>query len=471
MPLSARQRLYAPIGIVEHSYTTAEVAAMAGVHRDTLLRWLRTRSVPEPSRDWRGWRVFTEGEAAAIKAFAGGSRPRVLLDEDKALARLAALQWDFGSAKTGYLTHGLHPYPAKFIPQIPNALIQELSSVGETIADIFCGSGTTLLEALQLKRNAIGVDANPLAALISRAKTTPLTDRELEEVCAHRVACDRALEQAESQNISLFGDGRPFSSAAWRPDPQVCEFWFAPHVVEELAELRDLVHHIPSRAARTLCEVVLSAIVVAVSKQDSDTRYVRREKALRPGATVRRYLRQLDTGLRAVREMSDLLEERFSCQVVEANVLDGPETEPFDLVVTSPPYPNAYSYHLYHRTRLLWLGRDPERLKDVEIGSHRKYSAKGPRAATPETFRAEFERILLWLRGRLRDGRYACFVVGNSTIRGESVNNVDLVSSAGTTAGFLEVARMERRIRSSRKSFNPRIGRIKTEHILVLRKG
>src|SRR5438067_1083017 len=91
-------------------------------------------------------------------------------------ANLRAVDWDFANVKTSYLTHGLHPYPAKYIPQIPKTLIQEFSSHGETVADIFCGSGTTLVEALLLGRNAIGVDANPLACLISEAKTTRLVN-------------------------------------------------------------------------------------------------------------------------------------------------------------------------------------------------------------------------------------------------------------------------------------------------------
>ena len=124
---------------------------MAGVHRDTLLRWLRERRVPEPSRDRRGWRTFTVREASAVTDFAKGDAQYASLDgDDPALVRLENTDWDFATAKTGYLTHTLHPYPAKFIPQIPNTLIQELSSVGDTVADIFCGSGTTLLEALQL---------------------------------------------------------------------------------------------------------------------------------------------------------------------------------------------------------------------------------------------------------------------------------------------------------------------------------
>ena len=456
---------------MEESFTTAQVAARAGVHRDTLLRWLRERSVPEPRRNRHGWRVFTAGEAAAIAAFARGDEPASPAPhEDAALARLERIEWDFASARTGYLTHNLHPYPAKFIPQIPNALIQELSSVGETIADIFCGSGTTLLEALQLKRNAIGVDANPLAALISRAKTTPLTSPELDELGVHRSLCERTLEKVESRTGDLFHDGQPFRSSGWRPAPKVCEFWFVPHVVEELAELRALIDRVPSDAPRTLCAVALAAIVVSVSKQDSDTRYVRREKAVEPGDTVRRYLGQLDAAVRAVREMSDLVEDRFSCQVLEADTLEMPETNPFDLVVTSPPYPNAYSYHLYHRTRLVWLGYDPDQLKRIEIGSHRKYSARGRSRATPETFRKEFERIFHWLRDRLRDRRHACFVIGDSTIDRKRIDNASLLAAAGERAGFREVARIGRTIAATRKAFNPRMGSIKTENILVLRK-
>ena len=381
--------------------------------------------------------------------------------EAAVIARVEEIEWDFASAKTGYLTHNLHPYPAKFIPQIPNALIQEMSAVGETIADIFCGSGTTLLEALQLKRNAIGIDANPLATLISRAKTTTLTASEFEELVAHRNACEWILEKVQSQ---------AFRSSGWRPEPEVCEFWFAPHVVEELAELCVLIDRVPIKAARRLCAVAFAAIVVPVSKQDSDTRYVRRDKPVEPGGAVRRYLSQLDAAVPAAREMSDLVKDRYSCRVLDADLMDAPETEPFDLVVTSPPYPNAYSYHLYHRTRLIWLGHDPERFKKIEIGSHRKYSAKGRNRATPETFRREFEGVFQWLRERLRDRRYACFVIGDSTIDRKRIDNTSLLADAGASVGFREVARIKRTIAPTRKAFNPRIGRIKTENILILQK-
>ena len=387
------------------------------------------------------------------------------------ISRLMEIHWDFPSANTGYLTHNLHPYPAKFIPQIPSSIIQELSSPGETIADIFCGSGTTLLESLRLSRNAIGIDANPLAVLISRAKTTPLTTVDFQELATHKTACRQLRERLRPPVGDLFHSEEPFQSLGWRPSPDVCEFWFSPHVVEELAELRVLIDQLQTPVSRQFCGVAFAAIIVSVSNQDSDTRYVRRNKRLAPGDTVRRYLTQLTSSVQSAKEMSDLINRRFNCTVLDANLLETPKTEPFDLVVTSPPYPNAYSYHLYHRTRLIWLGYDPELFKKIEIGSHRKYSAKGSNRATPETFRGEFQKVFHWLRHHLRSRRYACFVIGDSTINGERIDNASILSETGFAAGFNEVARIKRTIAPTKKAFNPKIGRIKTESILILQKG
>jgi hypothetical protein len=76
---------------------------------------------------------------------------------------------------TTYATHRLHPYPAKFIPQIAADIIQEHTNERHVVFDPFCGSGTTLVEALLHSRRSIGCDNNPIAALVSRAKTTPLS--------------------------------------------------------------------------------------------------------------------------------------------------------------------------------------------------------------------------------------------------------------------------------------------------------
>ena len=164
----------------------------------------------------------------------------------------------------------------------------------------------------------------------------------------------------------LFHDGRSFKSTAWRPAAKLCEFWFEPHVVEELAELRQLISGLQPVGAHRLAKTAFSAIVVAVSKQDSDTRYVRRSKTIAPGDTIRRYIAQLNSAIAAVRKLGEFIGGE-SCKIFNVDVLNGPNVGPLDLVVTSPPYPNAYSYHLYHRTRLAWLGHDSDEFKRVEI--------------------------------------------------------------------------------------------------------
>ena len=48
-------------------YRTAEVCAMAGISRSTLLRWLRRGVLKDAShRDRRGWRLFVESDVSRI---------------------------------------------------------------------------------------------------------------------------------------------------------------------------------------------------------------------------------------------------------------------------------------------------------------------------------------------------------------------------------------------------------------------
>ena len=90
--------------------------------------------------------------------------------------RLTAADWHFATAKTQTGVHGIHPYPAKFIPQIPRQLIEILApSAGSVVFDPFCGSGTTLVEAQSAGYSSVGVDLNPIATLIARTKTRHTT--------------------------------------------------------------------------------------------------------------------------------------------------------------------------------------------------------------------------------------------------------------------------------------------------------
>ena len=464
------------------TYTTREVANMAGVHRDTLLRWLRDGRVPEPARDRNSWRVFSADEATHVVRYAEGGRdPEATTFADRratygypppyveGVGKLSRLDWDFADAKTGYLTHSIHPYPAKFIPQIPNILIQELSSVGETILDPFCGSGTSLVESIRLGRHAVGVDANPLACLISLAKTTPISEADGQAL--RRVADETAQlgQQASMGTLPLFPDMPLLPPLVDGPKAKGIDDWFDQHVIEELSFAKQRCLVLTPARVRRLALTALSSIIVAVSRQDSETRYVRRAKNIAPGDTLQHFSRALTRATEAVLEFTDEVSPQLMVRLHQSDVLQRPEVGGVDLVVCSPPYPNAFSYHLYHRTRMLWLDMDQPTFKQQEIGSHRKYSRKGPSAATADTFRSELRTVLSWLSLHLRPNRHACFVIGNSILKGKAVNNAELLTEAATSVGFKVEADITRRLQDTRKYFNPAIGRIKHEHIVILR--
>ena len=50
-------------------YTTAQAAKIAGVSKNTLLEWLQRDHVPEPERDWRGWRRWTQADIDRVLAY------------------------------------------------------------------------------------------------------------------------------------------------------------------------------------------------------------------------------------------------------------------------------------------------------------------------------------------------------------------------------------------------------------------
>ena len=466
--------------MTQEYYQTREVSKIAGVHRDTLLRWLREGKIPEPRRNRNNWRIFSQADLDQIVEFTQngkntqqltrqGHREPLYSDH---IAKLEEMDWDFHASNTSFLNHSIHPYPCKFIPQIPNTLIQELSSIGDTVIDPFAGSGTTLVEALRLGRNAIGVDANPLSELICRVKSTKITEEECKPLYVLADELGNRGQNLSSNQLSLFRDdednlGKKIINTV-EFDKWIRE-WFDPCVVDELAIIKDRCLKLKNPTIRELALLAMSSIIVTVSRQDSDTRYVRKDKNTRPGDTLRRYSSTLQEAIRKQLELSYEIPGNVSSSVIAGNILEDLETPSFDLLVCSPPYPNAFSYHLYHRSRMLWLDMNPDPFKKLEIGSHRKYSSKGKNGATKETFSAELHKIMTWVALKLKHGRHACFVIGDSVIRGESVKNDELLIDIALNLGFSLEANINRNLQTTKKSFNPKIGKIKDEHIVILR--
>jgi len=217
---------------------------------------------------------------------------------------------------------------------------------------------------------------------------------------------------------------------------------------------------------RDILRLVLSSIIVRVSNQDSDTRYAAVPKNLPSGVVFASFRT-------AAKRIVNALDQRSTTQtsalVLNRNTLKVSPDEipaPVGAVITSPPYPNAYEYWLYHKYRMYWLGYDPIAVRKDEIGARAHFF--GGEKHTADDFGHQMRDTLRLVDGVLMPGGYAAFVVGRSRIHGEIIDNAATIEGLAAEYGFQVGFRAERTIYANRKSFNLAHANIKTETILIL---
>ena len=205
------------------------------------------------------------------------------------------LTFNFNGADTSYLTHSLHPYPAKFPPQLPQTILKQYSKKGETVLDPFCGSGTTLVEARMQGINSIGVDVNGLSCLLSKVKATPLSLQQI-----------RVINQ----------------------------------FIDEIKKLSD-------KDITDFLKIVLSSIIVRVSNQESDTRFAAINKNISNCHTFELFVARLKEHSKRIEEFSKLLKYQATLEIHNADSrnLSFISSKSIDLIITSPPYANTYDYY------------------------------------------------------------------------------------------------------------------------------
>ncbi|MDE0229042.1 MAG: DNA methyltransferase [Spirochaetaceae bacterium] len=360
---------------------------------------------------------------------------------------LAEIDWDFPERVAQSGIESIHPYPAKFVAELPRALLDTLPIPPRTaVLDPFCGGGTTLVECQRRGVPSVGIDLNPIACLMARVKTAP-RPLDLKDTAAD------VVERA-----------RRASDVAIPPLPNL-DHWFDRSIQHALAALTEAIDRAPA-TSRDALRLALSSIVVRVSKQESDTRYAAIDKNV-TGNDVSVLFR------RATFRLDDVLADReyslAPADVFEADTLTLDPLHigrPIGMIITSPPYPNAYEYWLYHKYRMYWLGFDPLAVKEREIGARAHFFKRNHH--TKEDFARQMAKTFDLIRAVLVPGGYVSFVVGRSRIHGRDVDNARIVEDAAE--GFDLVFSTERTISASRKSFNLSHANIKTENVLVLQR-
>lgn len=258
--------------------------------------------------------------------------------------------WDFRGCNTQYGTHGIHTYVAAMIPQLARRLIDRHIPEGGTVFDPFCGGGAVLAEAVTSGRDATGRDVNPLAVLISKAKSTRISQSQAED------ALRRIVDMAKPT------------------DPPVIEpvlaYWFKPETLGALYGLRLAIDKaVKDDPLTTLFNTVFSATVRDVSltyRNEVRLRRMSEEEVAR--FDVDPLARFEARATKAILAASELPLANVDIQAGSAQSI-ALEDDACDGIVCSPPYGderNGVSYVQFAKNMLAWLGYSGDAVRETK---------------------------------------------------------------------------------------------------------
>jgi len=367
-----------------------------------------------------------------------------------AIKILDKIDWDFKDFKTQYLTHSFHPYPARFIPQIPLSFIKLFTKEGETVLDPMCGCGTTLVEAFLNNRNSIGNDLNPLATLITKVKTTLIDENEFEYFNKKLSVMKRYLDldyRKVDERINNLPN-RKISKIFNRVVISKLE-----SIRETLLEIRDEGHLNLFDFGRVALSSTIWSLIENANGIDVDNIFIKKVKSMQ----------------NEINKMSKIIKTIPKVKVIcgDARKLEI-ENDSVDLIVTSPPYVNALDYYRVHMYNMLWLGMDFDLFRKHEIGGHSHFIMNRFRLLSE--YLGDMLRSMIEMNRVLKRGKLCVIVVGNSSLEYELIESHKFFAEMGKKIGFRLIKTIHRNIDKTRKYTSADIGKIDDEYILVMQK-
>ncbi len=378
--------------------------------------------------------------------------------------------WDFKGADTKYLTHGLHVYPARMIPQIARRLLRRYAKPGDLVLDPFCGSGTVLVEARLYGMNSVGIDINPLACLLAKVKSTPIDPKLLRsywEELRRKIGRDIGMLRFGMLDV----DVPKFYGVNM-------DYWFKPLTMKELTIIRNYLMEIKDDEVRMFFEVPFSSTVREVSGvRKGEYKLYRipesKWKYFLPD-TFKVFAKNVENAIRKMEEyyrecnknvfskvfMADTRRMFTKMFPEEANALLEGKVK---IIVTSPPYGDSkttVAYGQFSRLSSLWLSFEKSfdfktvmKVDEISLGGNPKNIRKlnftslnqtlelierndRERARDVLAFFSDLYTCLENMFNALDKGGYCCIVIANRTVRRVQIPTHAIIAEMGVEIGF-----------------------------------
>lgn len=390
---------------------------------------------------------------------------------------------------TGYLTHAIYAYPAKFIPQIVRYAINTYTKEGDWIVDPFAGSGTVGVEAYLCKRNAVLLDLNLLLNHIMPLKVY------------------RGKEILSEASLSKLLADMQESNKQFTPAWSNVTYWYAPEILEVLSQYWGFINDTDAG----IYAAIIKAALLKVGKrfsytEDRTPKLARSKRKLNAIEELleENWREQLDEmlqrlSLKTLRDLNDFMVYTQQHHIEDLGQVEfhgGVDSSDVavprvcDALITSPPYLQAQEYIRSTKMDLFWLGhteeevqalsrleipyRKPDRVIQTEtLDKVREILTRDDLRKRLDSYFCHTVNALENSMNQLKQNAAACIFVGNPRIDGITVEIWRILAEYFTERGWTFEKVYEDRIKTrklfgARKNKNP--DGMKSEFLLILRK-
>jgi len=373
-------------------------------------------------------------------------------------------EWSFNGYKpsqTGKWTHSYHRYPAKFIPQLVEKLLDEYISGNDAhINDPFMGSGTTIVTAISRGFIASGTDINGISYLMTKVKSTPIEPTYLQT-------------KINSFNLKLgFLDGALNFNTNKEIQPLIPQrhierinYWFNEDNKRELGIILRIILEEEDKDIRDFLLLAFSHILkncsIWLQGSTKPTRDFNKKPA-KPFTTLKKHLRKMERGNREFHQVisSEVIKNidyYLRICLGDAKHQQVPSNS-VDIIISSSPYVTSYEYADLHQLSTLWLdfANDLKEYRSNFIGSAfkknnvflklkssiaietikkmKKNSEKIAREI--ETFFLDIQQVFDESYRILKEGGRCCYVIGNTELKGVKIPNAEIFAEIIQYSGF-----------------------------------
>jgi DNA modification methylase len=357
-------------------------------------------------------------------------------------------EWSFAESRSiDQLSHGYHRYPAKFIPQLVKKLIETYTEKGDKIVDVFAGCGTTLVESKVHGRTSEGVDINPVAELITRAKITAIKPEILKKEFIRLLAI---IAKYDAKKIEVKGN-----------HPRI-DYWFRHYEKKKIAYLYDAIFTGKDEHVIDFYLCALSNILKNCSRWlQSSTK-----PQIDPNKKIKEPFEAFSFQVKRMLKKNELFYEELnnnkvlnvSCKI---RLADARQTKiranSANAIITSPPYVTSYEYADIHQLTGYWFdyisditsfrkdfigtffSNNKETRTTIPIAEkivNKLIPISSKSAGEVANYFNDMCKVAKEMHRILKPEGVVCLVIGNTTMKGVKITSAEAFAEMLSLQGF-----------------------------------